>query len=225
MRFRASSRSSATCWAVWTPESLEPGMRREMNASDTNGERREFFRVEIPARVRLRAVSGDEVESARTRIRTRQVPAAFAPGALEENRIGSEHRLTIGLLRGIALSLERMERSLAELAERGVGSSGLPEGRRDPVPLSLSGSGFSGPLAFELVPGSVAEVEIDLLDAGYPLIRALAEQTRGPDIESDPAFAAFRFVEIPDDDRERIVQLALRIDRQSLQRNRSGAFE
>lgn len=196
-----------------------------MNPLDTDGERREFFRIEIPARVRLRAVSGDEVESARTRIRTRQVPAAFAPGAIEENRLGSEHRLTIGLLRSIALSLERMERSLAELAERGTGSADLLAGRRDPVPLSLSGSGFSGPLAFELAPGSVAEVEIDLLDAGYPLIRALAEQIRGSDVEGDPAFAAFRFAEILDDDRERIVQLALRVDRQSLQRNRSGAFQ
>ena len=83
--------------------------------------RREYFRIRCYARVGLRVVDDVEESAARARVRTRSIPRAFAPGALEAQNLPSEQLLALGLLKYIALSLDRIERRIDDVARRAGG--------------------------------------------------------------------------------------------------------
>ncbi len=182
-------------------------------------ERRSYFRIRTPARVHVRAVEEGSFEEARLRVRARHVAPPITPGSLEESRLSTEGRVTLDLLQRVAVTLERIERRLDELerTRRGQASPSLvPE---DPVVISLSASGFSGPFDLELEPGSLVEVTLDLWEGGLPSISALARVAPSRPGEDQPSLA-FRFVDILPDDRERIVQLSLRRQSQALREQR-----
>ncbi len=185
--------------------------------------RREYFRIRCFARVGLRLLDPQDEPEARTRIRSRCVPRAFAPGALEESGLAGEQRLTLDLLKYIALSLDRIERRI-DGALRRADEDGDLLATSGPVEIRLSAAGFAGPFGLDLPNKALVEVQLDLGDAGLPLITALAHviTPNGTESLDDTAFG---FVELLPDDRERIVQLALRSQTQALREERSGELE
>ncbi len=184
--------------------------------------RREYFRIRCYARVGLRTVDDSEESAARARVRTRSIPRAFAPGALEGQGLPSEQVLTLDLLKYIALSLDRIERRIDDVARQasGVHSDLLSSA---PVEICLSAAGFAGPFGLDLPGKTLVEVQLDLGEAGLPPIWALARVVaQVPDAPDDTAFG---FEEILPDDRERLVQLALRSQTQAIRKERSGELE
>lgn len=187
-------------------------------------QRREYFRIRCFARIGLRVLAPEEEPAARARIRGRCIPHAFAPGALEESGLPGEQRLLLGLVRHIALNLDRIERRIDDLARRanGVGSDLLASDA--PVEICLSASGFAGPFGLELSDKALVEVQLDLGDSGLPMISALARIVQ-PDGEEPTDDTAFVFEELLPDDRERLVQLVLRSQTLKLREERSGEPE
>ena len=185
--------------------------------------RREYFRIRCYARVGLRIVDDVEESAARARVRTRSIPRAFAPGALEAQNLPSEQLLALGLLKYIALSLDRIERRIDDVARQAGGMQSELLSSDAPVEVCLSAAGFAGPFGIDLPDKTLVEVQLDLGDAGVPPIWALARVvTQDTDAPDDTAFS---FEEILPDDRERLVQLALRSQTQALRKERSGEFE
>ena len=185
--------------------------------------RREYFRIRRYARVGLRVVDDVEESAARARVRTRSIPRAFAPGALEAQNLPSEQLLALGLLKYIALSLDRIERRIDDVARQAGGMQSELLSSDAPVEVCLSAAGFAGPFGIDLPDKTLVEVQLDLGDAGVPPIWALARVvTQDTDAPDDTAFS---FEEILPDDRERLVQLALRSQTQALRKERSGEFE
>ena len=156
-------------------------------------------------------------------MRTRSIPRAFAPGALEAQNLPSEQLLALGLLKYIALSLDRIERRIDDVARQAGGMQSELLSSDAPVEVCLSAAGFAGPFGIDLPDKTLVEVQLDLGDAGVPPIWALARVvTQDTDAPDDTAFS---FEEILPDDRERLVQLALRSQTQALRKERSGEFE
>ena len=177
-------------------------------------EQREYFRIQTFARVGLRAVSPEEVELARLRLKQRQAAAPFSSKAIEEAGLPSEHRVVLDLLERVALTLDRIDRRLDDLA--------LAEHSQPPqsIPISLSGSGFSGAFALDVSPGEMVEAQLDLWESGLPLIVVLARAIRVEESPEGHLITAFSFEEIAPDDEERIVQLALRSQSYIIRENR-----
>jgi len=178
-------------------------------------ERREYFRVRALARVSLRALGKSEAESLRCALYTRAgapSPARFATeGAREE--FAGELRALLESQRQTALALERIERRLERL-ERGGG-----EGTAAAVEISLSGAGFAGPFELELEPDQLAWAELELPGSALAPITALV---RSVGSTTGEFAAAFHFEDIHPEDREQIVQLALRIQSQRLRAEREA---
>lgn len=200
---------------------LEQPDLREQPTGPEGPERREYFRILCFARVRLRVLEPADEPSARARIRARRVPHAFTPGALEEAGLGAEQRLSLGLLKSIALSLERIERQIDRVGRPSGAADGELLPTDAPLEISLSASGFAGPFGLDLADKTLVEAQLDLGDAGLPMIAALARVVASPDQPSLDR-TAFAFEELVPDDRERIVQLALRSQTQALRDERSG---
>ena len=174
-------------------------------------ERREYLRLRILARVRLHALAGDRLEAARDRVRTHYVTPALACTALEDTRVTAETRAELDLLRHIAVSLVRIERRLDALASREPADTALP------IPVSISASGFSTQVGNDLEVGTSVWVEFVLEDGSVPDIPAVATVVGRSDEGT-----AFRFEEISSEDRERIIQLAIRSQSQALRAERIG---
>ena len=172
---------------------------------------REYFRVATVARVSLRAVEAADEENARRRVRLRHVPDPIAKHGVEDARIANEDRAMLDVLGRISLALDRIDRRIEEIARVQLGNEGGPLTSLggDPIDVVLSGSGFSVPYDMKLEPGTLVEAYLDLWDAGLPLIPALARVAR---IDTGPGdeHTALGFCEIAPEDRERIVQLAIR---------------
>lgn len=181
---------------------------------------REYFRIDAPARVALRAVAPDEEEAARLRVRARHTPG-FDPRSLEEARAGVEQRALLDVLGRIALLLERVDRRLDELGRLWISGERGPLIGSEPVRISLSGSGFSGVVPITCSPGALFEAHLDLWESGLPLIASLARLVR---VDADGG-RAFAFEEILPADRERIVQLAVRRQSQALREQRREGEE
>jgi hypothetical protein len=174
-------------------------------------ERREYFRVRALARVSLRPIGKAEAERLRCALYAR--PAAARPASRSgDAEPTGELRALLEAQRQTALALERVERRLERL-ER------LAEtGPAETVEISLSGAGFAGPFELELDADQLVWVELELPGSGLAPISALARAVRSP--AGDPG--AFHFEDIHADDREQIVQLALRIQSQQLRAEREA---
>jgi PilZ domain len=182
-------------------------------------ERREFFRVRAFARVSLRALSKVEADRLRPTIYARpgkasalrwtdERPADGGAGAGEWHALRDVHRQ-------LSVALERLERRIERL-ERAT----QPDVAHDaPVEISLSGAGFAGPFHIELEPDQRVWVELELPGSGLASICALARAVGSADLERA---AAFHFEDIHADDREQLVQFALRIQSQSLRAEREA---
>ena len=184
-------------------------------------ERRTYFRIKTPARVAIRPLGEGSIEEARLRVRARHVVPPVAPGSLEETRFSAESRAMLDVLQRVAVTLDRMDQRLEDFirAHRDADVPSLIPG--DPVVISLSASGFSGPFDLDLESGSPVEVTLDLCEGGLPTIPALARIVRSTD-DAHRETTALRFIDILPDDRERIVQLSLRRQSQSLREQRIG---
>jgi hypothetical protein len=177
-------------------------------------EKREYFRVPVFARVALRALDKEQETAARRHLHARSVEPARAGAA--DGLASPEARGAIELLRRIALALERIERRLEQRPPAGAPDSEIVYASPGPIEISLSASGFAGRFAFDADPEQLVHVELDLWEAGLPPIVALAHRVPGEGL------CAFQFEDIHSEDRERIVQLALRTQSQALRRERSG---
>jgi hypothetical protein len=175
-------------------------------------ERREYFRVRALARVRLRALDKSEAESLRHALYARPPRGAIDERARDPEQ--APERALLEGLRQISLVLERIERRL-ERIERG---GARPAESAEAVEISLSGAGFAGPFELELAPGQLAWVELELPGSGLAPICALARPVRGDGEHGN----AFHFEAIHAEDREQLVQLALRLQSQALRAERAG---
>ncbi len=184
-------------------------------------EKRSYFRIKTPARVAIRPLGEGSLEEARLRVRARHVVPPIAPGSLEENRLSAEGRAMLEVLQRVAVTLDRMDQRLEDLirAHQDGNIPSLIPG--DPVVISLSASGLSGPFDLDLEPGSPVEVTLDLCEGGLPQIPALARIIRSTG-DANRETTALRFIDILPDDRERIVQLSLRRQSQNLREQRMG---
>jgi hypothetical protein len=187
----------------------------------TAKERRTYFRIRMPARVAIRPVEETSLAEARLRVRSRHVAPPIAPGSLEETRIPPESRATLDVLQRIAITLERIDRRLDDLILVQNDPDAKSQIAGDPVVISLSASGFSGPFDLDLESGTAVEVTLDLTEGGIPSIPALARIVRSTRTTPQP-ITALRFIHILPDDRERIVQLSLRRQSQDLRERRMG---
>jgi hypothetical protein len=178
--------------------------------------RREYFRVPAFARVTLRALAKDQEDAERRRLHARSVEPARASAAGAEPLAAPDPRGALELLRRIALALERIERRLDRLQPPRAAAPG--DGWVSPglMEIALSGSGFAGEFEFDADPDQLVHVELDLAEAGLPPLVALVRRVPGP------GPCAFQFEEIHSEDRERIVQLALRRQSEALRRQRAG---
>jgi hypothetical protein len=177
-------------------------------------ERRSFYRVRVFAHVSLRPVTQADELAERRRLRAQRVEPARLP-SFDDPTSSTELRQLLGGVQRIASSLDRIERRLERLergAERGEELTSSTE-------ISLSASGFAGSFEPILKDGALVVAELDLREAGLPPIRALARVV-GPRFPHANA-TAFWFEEIHPDDRERIVQLAMQVQSQSLRQERS----
>ena len=143
-----------------------------------------------------------------------------APGALEDAHSTSENRAMLELLQHIALTLERIDQRLDSAISDPDKASAKPEFHG--LDINLSGSGFAGAFDLDLTLGTFVEAQIDLWDAGIPLIRSVAcVRTIHPSDASAP-ISAFSFEELLPEDLERIVQLTLRAQTQEFRERRQG---
>jgi hypothetical protein len=181
---------------------------------------REYFRVAVPARVALRVLRPGEEQSARLRVRLRHfpLPGGFSPP--DEPRTSGETSLQLELLQRIAVTLARIEQKLEELARARIDGDPAPLCWTQPLEISVSACGFAGRFELAAAPGALVESYLDLGDAGLPPIPALArlvELDRG-----GSGVAALTFEELAPQDRERLVQLALRTQSEALRVGRGG---
>jgi hypothetical protein len=181
-------------------------------------ERREFFRVRTLARARLRAVSKPEAELLRRSLYARPGEAKLH-FASEDESGAREWRALEAALHQISLALERIERRLEALERGAASAAGATVEIAGPLEISLSAAGFAGPFGLELEPDQLVWVELDLCGSGLPPIAALARSVRATASEEQ----AFHFEDIHAEDRERIVQFALRLQSQMLRAERAGA--
>lgn len=182
-------------------------------------ERREYFRVRALARVSLRPLSKADADRLRPGIYAR--PGKQPALRWTEERTGTdpvrsgEWSALADVHRQLSLAIERLEHRVEQL-ERGA----RPDAERsEPLEISISASGFAGPFAFELEAGRLVWAELELPGSGIAAICALA---RCVDSSESEAAAAFEFEDIHADDREQLVQLALRIQSQRLRAQREA---
>ncbi len=176
-------------------------------------ERREYFRVRAYARFWLSVVTEEELDEARVRVVARHSTIGFLPGSVEESRLSPAQRITIDLLKQIALTLDRIDR---RYDERNVRVTTEARWCTDSaIDITISGSGFSTEIDMDIPEGTWLEIELDMLDSGIPRIPALARVV-GRHEENGSNVTAIAFEEIHRDDLERIIQLTIRNQRQSL---------
>lgn len=182
-------------------------------------ERRRAFRVYTVGRVALRALSDREEHDARLRVAARSVPEVSRFTGLEES-LGGEERVQIQMLERMAYYLNRIDQRMEELCQLQRGGHSATPIFSDPIRLSLSAAGLSGPLELPEGTPSMVELTLDLLDSSLPLIPAVASVVRaGDELAAEhekPGLLALHFEEITDIDRERIYRFATRIQRLSL---------
>lgn len=177
-------------------------------------ERRAYLRFRAPIRLRVRRLSETSEEVALRRVRGRRRSLApMLPGS-DDARSAVEAQPVLEILREISATLERIEDRLSDPSEREEARVSEPE-------ISLSASGIAIPLGlFDPAKGALVELELELPDDGIPRIRALARVVR-----SFPArgrrFTALSFDGISGEDRERLVQVALRRDFAELRERRA----
>jgi hypothetical protein len=184
-------------------------------------ERRDYYRIRTSARVALWVVPEESLPLAIARVRARHVLPPIPRGVVEERGLSTEIRAVLDVLQRISMTLERIDRRVDDVMRVQRGEDPRSVVPSDPVEISLSGSGFACPLNTPVEPGTLVELTLDLWDAGIPQIPALARVVRQW-TEDDQSLAAMRFVEILPEDRERIVQLALRRQSASLREQRMG---
>jgi hypothetical protein len=177
-------------------------------------ERREYFRVRALARVRLQALDKARAEALRHALYAR-APRPLSTERAHEAGTTTEGRAVLEALRQLSLALERIERRL-ERIERAESSPGDAPGT---VEISLSGAGFAGPFELELAPDQLAWVELELPGSGLAPISALVRPV--PCAPGEPP-GAFQFEHIHPEDREQLVQLALRLQSTELRAARSA---
>ncbi len=182
-------------------------------------ERREYYRIPAFARVALRRLRPEEYDCARRRVRGLYVPPALGSGAADEAGLSLERRLELELLRRIAMTLDRIDRRLDDALTPPNVMTPSCVGAPEPMEIRISGSGFAGPIAIDVQPGELVEVDLDLWESGLPRIRAIAETVDAD--EPDPRIKAFRFEELHPEDQERIVRLTLRSQSQELREQRT----
>jgi hypothetical protein len=181
-------------------------------------ERRQALRIATLGRIRLQSIAEDEADAARLRVAVRSVPDLLGPTGLDESSGMGEERAHLELLQRMACVLERIDHRLDALEQQQRGATSGPS-FSELLPLSLSATGVSGPFDLHESAGSLVEMTLDLVDPGMPLIPALASVVRtGEHVPSKTI--ALRFEEITTDDRERLFRYAIRIQRQSLRRQR-----
>jgi c-di-GMP-binding flagellar brake protein YcgR len=184
-------------------------------------ERREYFRIRTFARVSLRVLSEEEVEQARLRLKSCRPSAFLSSTAIDESGVLSEHRVALDLMLRIALTLDRIDRRLDEMARSGQSADGHVLSLQ-PVDITLSGSGFSGRFSLDVSPGELVGVQLDLWESGLPLIGALAHVVKLEESAEGHMITAFVFEEILPEDQERIIQLTLRSQSQAIRDNKRG---
>ncbi len=180
-------------------------------------ERRDYFRIQTFARVGLRVLSEEEAEQTRLRLKARR--PSVSSTTIDESGLSSEHRVALDLMQRIALTLDRIDRRLDEMARAGLSTDGhvlLPQ----PVDITLSGSGFSGVFSVDVSPGELVEAQLDLWESGLPLIATLALAVKLEESAEGHMRTSFGFEEILPEDLERIVQLTLRSQSHALRENR-----
>ncbi len=182
-------------------------------------ERREYFRIQTFARVGLRVLSEEEGEQVRLRLKSRRPSAFLSSTALDESGLSSEHRVALDLMLRIALTLDRIDRRLDEMARVGQSADGHVLSLK-PVDITLSGSGFSGQFSLDLSPGELVEAQLDLWESGLPLIGTLARVVKLEESTEGHMITAFGFEEILPEDQERIIQLTLRSQSQAIRENK-----
>jgi hypothetical protein len=176
-------------------------------------DRREYFRVRALARVRLEALDKARADALRHALYAR--PPRSVPADRAREAEAAESRALLDALRQLSLALERIERRL-ERIERG---DTAPDRAPEAVEISLSGAGFAGPFELELEPDQLAWVELELPGSGLAPISALARPV--PCTPGEPP-GAFHFEHIHPEDREQLVQLALRLQSTELRAQRSA---
>ncbi|MFQ5696677.1 MAG: hypothetical protein ACE5IL_00130 [Myxococcota bacterium] len=177
-------------------------------------ERRAHLRFCAPIRLRVRQVGEASREEALQRVRGRRVPLAPALAGPDDGSSGTDARLVLGLLQQIAATLERIETRLSHDGERGEPLTCERE-------IRLSASGLAIPRdRFEADLGDLVEVELELPEDGIPRIRALARGVRSFHRGGRP-WTALSFEELGAEDRERLVQVALRRDLAELRERRA----
>ena len=184
-------------------------------------ERREYFRSQAFARVALRALAPEEVDTIRARLRSRR----RTPIAVDDTRHSAESRALLELMQHMALTLDRIDQKLDSLilGPDAVESSSKVE--FESVEINLSASGFSGKFSLDAPVGTLVEAQVDLWESGAPLITAIA---RVETIEADPEgghTTALSFEELLPEDLERLVQLTLRNQTKQMHVRREGGRE
>jgi hypothetical protein len=149
------------------------------------------------------------------------VAPPVASSAIEDRRLSSESRVLLELMQRVALTLARIDQRLDDLVLTQRGDAPRSLVPSDPIPITISGSGFACTVDGPLEVGALFEVTLDLWDTGIPLIPALARVVFYR-AEEDPPIAALKFVELLPEDRERIVQLTLRKQSAALREQRMG---
>lgn len=182
-------------------------------------EQRRYFRVEARARVVVRALENAEIEAARARVRGALPPVASS--AADDGAFSAGERAILAALEKLATRVSRLERVLETETSVAAPEPPAKADRLPPTRIVISGSGFAGAFALETQPGALVEASIELVDAGVPPIAALARVVERKPGDA-PRERGFRFEEISPDDRERIVQFALRTQSQALRRERGG---
>jgi len=185
-------------------------------------ERREYFRIQTFARVGLRVLSEEEGEQVRLRLKSRRPSAFLSSTAIDESGLSSEHRVALDLMLRIALTLDRIDRRLDQMARAGQSADDHVLSLQ-PIDITLSGSGFSGQFSLDVSPGELVEAQLDLWESGLPLIRALARCVKLEEAAEGHMIIAFGFEEILPEDQERIIQLTLRSQSQALRESKRGA--
>ncbi len=181
---------------------------------------REYFRIRTYARVGLRLVDPAGLEGARLWVRSQHLPPVMPAGTLDESRQAPEQRAMLELLQRIWVSLERIDRRIGQLAAGPGGADGWLLEPDEPLAIGLSASGFAGDFGVPHPTGTLVLATLDLAEAGLPPIPVLARLARRFAHEGREVIA-FAFEEIDEADRERLVQLALRRQGESL-RERDG---
>ena len=153
-------------------------------------------------------------------MRARRRQASLATSQPEEHRLTPETRVLLEVLRRMAMTLERIEGRLDGLGNRQARNLEGETISRS-LEITLSGSGFSCDLDFNLPDHAMVDLDLDLWDAGLPVIPALA-RVAGHKIEGDKPVKAFAFEELHSDDLEQIVQLSLRTQRETIREVRAG---